>query len=47
VPVAEGGTGLGVLIPAGTDVGSGLGLDQLLQHPLGDAADEFESVRRA
>jgi hypothetical protein len=36
-----------VLIPPGADPGGGLGLDQFLQHPFGDAADEFESVGRA
>jgi len=46
VPVAVGGAGLGVLVPLGADPGRGLGLDQLLQDPLGHTPHEFESVRR-
>ncbi|MEU1710937.1 hypothetical protein ABZ478_37570 [Streptomyces sp. NPDC005706] len=45
-PVAVGGAGLGVLCPLGADPGRGLGLDLLLQHPLGHTPHEFESVRR-
>ena len=40
VPVAQGGAGLGVLVPLGADPGGGLGLDQFLQHALGHRADE-------
>lgn len=46
VPVAVVGAGVGVLVPLGSDLRRGLGLDQFLQHPLGDAADEFESLGR-
>jgi hypothetical protein len=44
VPVAERGTGVGVLVPLRADLRCDLGLDQLLQHPLGYRADQFEAV---
>ena len=47
VPVADGGPRRRVLVPLRADVGTCLGLDQLLHHPLGDGADELDSVGRA
>ncbi len=47
VPVADGGPCRRVLVPLRTDVGTCLGLDQLLHHSLGDGADELDSVGRA
>ncbi|MEY9842843.1 DNA-binding transcriptional MocR family regulator [Streptacidiphilus sp. EB103A] len=44
VPVAQRGAGVGVLVPLGADPGRGLGLDQLLQHPLGYRAHQFQAV---
>ncbi|MEU1193447.1 hypothetical protein [Streptomyces sp. NPDC005859] len=35
-----------LLVPLRADPDRGLGLDQLLEHPLGHIADEFEPVRR-
>jgi hypothetical protein len=46
VTVAPGGAGAGVFAPLGADLCGGLGLDQFLQQPLGDLADEFKSIRR-
>lgn len=46
VPVAPGGAGVGPLAPLRTDPGGGLGLDQFLQQPLSDLADEFKTIRR-
>jgi hypothetical protein len=47
VPVADVGPCRRVLVPFRADVGTRFGLDQLLHHPLGDGADEFDSVGRA
>jgi len=47
MPVADGGPRRRVLDPLRTDVGTCLGLDQLLHHPLGDGTDELDSVGRA
>jgi hypothetical protein len=46
VAVAQGHAGVGVLVPPRADRDGGLGLDQLLEHPLGHRPDEFESVAR-
>lgn len=46
VSVARGGAGVGPLAPLRTDPGSGLGLDQFLQKPLSDLADEFKTICR-
>jgi hypothetical protein len=35
-----------VLAGLGADPGGRLGLDQLLQHPLGDSPDQLDSIRR-
>lgn len=45
VPVAPGGAGVGPLAPLSTDPGGGLGLDQFLEQPFGDFADEFKTIR--
>ena len=47
VAVAPGGAGVGVFAPLGADLRSGLRLDQFLQQPLGDLADEFKTIGRA
>lgn len=46
VAVAKRSARLGVLVPLRADPDCGLGLDQLLEHPLGHVPDKFEPVRR-
>lgn len=46
VSVAPGRAGVGVFGPLGGDLCGGFGLDQFLQQPLGELADEFKTVGR-
>lgn len=46
VPVAPSGASVGVFAPLGADLRGDLGLDQFLQQPLGDLADEFKTISR-